>query len=263
MGLSSCGFLRSRLLFFDNTHKSWEKMRTAFSGFEKLIVISVSPWLMGRASDSPILRGKDHRVIYNGLDTNIFHKYTDSLCKQLKDKYKIPHSKKMILHVTSSLSADRNHLKGGYYVLELASRMPDVQFVIAGAYDKNISVPDNVQLLGKISNQQDLARMYSVADLTLLTSKRETFSMVVAESLSCGTPVVGFKAGGPEQIALKKYSEFVEYGDISKLESSVVKMLNNQFDSQKIAELAFNQYSNTTMIEDYIRLYREIIEEKN
>ena len=39
--------------------------------------------------------------------------------------------------------------------------------------------------------------------------------MVTAESLCCGTPVVGFKAGAPEQIAIKEFSEFVEYGDLN------------------------------------------------
>ena len=41
-----------------------------------------------------------------------------------------------------------------------------------------------------------LAEYYSLVDVTVITSFHETFSMVVAESLSCGTPIVGFKAGG-------------------------------------------------------------------
>ncbi len=34
--------------------------------------------------------------------------------------------------------------------------------------------------------------------------------MVTAESLCCGTPVVGFTAGGPESIAIDAFSNFVE-----------------------------------------------------
>lgn len=62
----------------------------------------------------------------------------------------------------------------------------------------------------------------------LLTSERETFSMVTAESLCCGTPVVGFKAGAPEQIALKEYSEFVDYGNLDKLEKAVRRWLQKE-----------------------------------
>ena len=55
-----------------------------------------------------------------------------------------------------------------------------------------------------------------MANLTILTSQFETFSMVCAESLCSGTPVVGFKAGAPEQISIQQYSEFVEYGKIDE-----------------------------------------------
>jgi glycosyltransferase involved in cell wall biosynthesis len=37
--------------------------------------------------------------------------------------------------------------------------------------------------------------------------------MIVAESLCCGTPVVGFKAGGPESIAIDDYCVFVQFLD--------------------------------------------------
>lgn len=55
---------------------------------------------------------------------------------------------------------------------ELAKRLPEVQFLVAGSYDKGISVPNNVRLLGKITDQTLLARYYSMSDLTLLTSKK-------------------------------------------------------------------------------------------
>lgn len=53
-------------------------MKVAFEGFDDtLIVASVSPWLMERASRSPILEGKHHCVVYNGLNTDVF-KYYDT-----------------------------------------------------------------------------------------------------------------------------------------------------------------------------------------
>ena len=49
--------------FFDKTHRSWLKMKKAFEGFNNLIVTSVSPWLMERAKESPILADKRHFVV--------------------------------------------------------------------------------------------------------------------------------------------------------------------------------------------------------
>ena len=59
-------------------------MKRAFDGFDDgLIVTSVSPWLMERAKQSLILQGKKHCVVYNGLNTDVFHQYdTADLRKQ-------------------------------------------------------------------------------------------------------------------------------------------------------------------------------------
>ena len=108
-----------------------------------------------------------------------------------------------------------------------------------------------------MSDQKELAKYYGMADVTLLTSKRETFSMVTAESLSCGTPVVGFKAGAPEQIAIKEYSEFVEYGDVESLTEKVKAYLSRDFNKEEISRLAHEKYADEKMIEETIKIYNE------
>ena len=98
-----------------------------------------------------------------------------------------------------------------------------------------------------------------MADATVLTSKRETFSMVCAESLCCGTPVVGFKAGAPEQIALKEYSRFVQQADVGQLVCVVENILNFPFDRVELEKEAHRTYAKSTMTEKYIELYTKLI----
>lgn len=241
-GHSSCPRYRSELksLFGDRSGYMWNRMKVAFEGFDDtLIVASVSPWLMERASRSPILEGKHHCVVYNGLNTDVF-KYYDTA--DLRKKHHCE-NRKVVFHATPAFSADLNHLKGGYYVIELAKRMPDVCFIVAGRVMGEFDVPSNMVLLGKLDSQETLAQYYSMADLTILTSKRETFSMVCAESLCCGTPVVGFRAGGPEQIALSAYSSFCEFGRIDDIVKLVWEIEKKQFDKDIIADVARKQYS--------------------
>ena len=88
---------------------------------------------------------------------------------------------------------------------------------------------------------------------------RETFSMVTAESLCCGTPVVGFRAGAPEQIALPEYSEFVDYGDLDALCAATQRMLDARFDKKAVSMAAREAYSNEKMAEDYFRVYEQCI----
>jgi glycosyltransferase involved in cell wall biosynthesis len=116
-------------------------------------------------------------------------------------------------------------------------------------------------VLGSVEDSTYLSQLYSAADMTILTSKKETFSMVCAESLSCGTPVVGFKAGAPEQISLSEYSEFVEHGDMEALQSSVEKLLNTKFNHQDISQAASATYAKEVMAENYIRTYQQLLKE--
>ena len=253
-GCGHCPRLRqeTKSLFIDSTHLSWTKMYNAFKNFKNIKIISVSPWLMDRAKDSPILKDFEHSVILNGVDTDVFKSYDT---KQLKKELGME-NKKIIFHATPLFNDDINHIKGGYYVIKLAKEMENknIQIVVAGNYNKDIKLPRNVTLLGKINNQKLLAKYYSMADLFLLASKKETFSMTTAESLCCGTPVVGFKAGAPEQIAIKEYSSFVEYGNLDKIKKEIIKFLNLEKDNN-LEQIAKKTYCKEMMTNNYIKIY--------
>lgn len=238
-------------LFFDNTHLSWKKMQKAFADFDNLNVVSVSEWLMNRAKESPILGHFKHDYVLNGVETGIFKLY-----EQSESEKKNALSEKTVFHATAAFNDDPSHNKGGYYLIELAKEMKDVRFVVAGDYKEGLVVPENIILLGKVSNQAELARYYSIADVTLLTSKRETFSMVTAESLCCGTPVVGFCAGAPEQISIPEFSDFVEYGNLSELKNALINALNRDWDKFKIAIEAKEKYDKQKMIDKYLMFYK-------
>lgn len=257
-GCGHCPRLKqeTKSFFIDGTHKSWMKMKKAFDGFnDNLIVTSVSPWLMERAKLSPILNDKKHEVVLNGVNTDVFHFYDTA---ELRSQMGL-NGVKVIFHATPSFDDNIKSLKGGYYVLKLAEKMLDenVKFVVAGDHPDGLKVPPNVILLGKVSDQELLAKYYSMADVTLLTSKKETFSMVTAESLCCGTPVVGFKAGAPEQIAIPEYSSFVDFGDLESLHEEMKKFLAESFLKIDIALTSNCKYAKQTMTENYLKIYEE------
>ena len=254
IGCGGCPRLReeTKSWLFDGTHKSFVKMQRAFEGFENLTVVSVSPWLMERAEQSPILKGKRHTVILNGLNTDIFRIYDTS---ELRKKHGINEDEKVVFHATANFTKDPNHIKGGYYVLELAKALPHVRFIVAGSYDRSISFPSNMIMLGRINDTKELAKYYSMADLTVIASKKETFSMICAESLCCGTPIVGFVSGGPERIFDTNFSKFIERGEVADLHSTALEFLNRTFDKQEISEDAMKKYSKARMIEEYRKIY--------
>ena len=257
-GCGSCPRLRqeTKSLLIDGTHRSWMRMKKAFKGFENLTVVSVSPWLMERAKQSPILKDHRHTVVLNGLDTDVFHPYDTA---ELRRELGIT-DEKIIFHATPYFSDEKDSFKGGYYVIKLAEALKDkgVRVVVAGNYKNGITVPENLTLLGRVSDQKRLAALYSMADVTVIASKKETFSMIVAESLCCGTPVVGFKAGGPESITILEHSRFVDYGDFEAFCMETEKILTSaDIDKEKIYASASEKYSKENMARKYIEAYNE------
>ena len=241
--------LVTKAWFRDGTHRSWVKMKKAFSGFSRLIVTNVSPWVTERASASTMLKEFEHVTVLNGVDASVFH---------YRGNYK-KNEKKTVIHVTAKFSDDPNDLKGGRYLIELAKRFEgqNVRFVVAGKHTENIDIPSNMVLLGNISDQNELAMLYSQADAVVLTSKRETFSMITAESLCCGTPVAGFCAGAPERITIERFSEFVSHGDVEVLYDATKRILASDFSKEEISGAAVQKYSNKKMADDYLKVYEK------
>lgn len=249
--------LRPTSWFFHRVNKEWNLMRKAFERFENLTVCPVSDWVLERAEQSAILRGKRFRTVMNGLDTSVF-------CPReyghLVDKYKL-HGDKVVLHVTPDFYSP---IKGGNYVLEIAKHYigEKIKFIVIGYSGNGLDLPGNVIPVSHIKDQSELAAYYSMADVTLLTSAKETFSMIVAESLCCGTPIVGFRAGAPESIALPHYSTFVEQGDVKSLINAIDKVLHEE---KNVAGLISKEaqliYAGELMTATYFSVYQEMYNE--
>ncbi|MEG2464282.1 MAG: glycosyltransferase [Malacoplasma sp.] len=241
-------------LFFDRTSFAWGKMKNCFKDFEMCTVVSVSPWQFERSKKSPILEGIKQVIINNGINTNVFH-YENDL--RLRKELNLTEEIKLVVHVTARFSLEKNDIKGGYYFKLLADRFKEdnVIFIVVGHSEENIIKDSNIIFLGNIKDQQQLARIFSQADLTVVASKKETFGMTVIESLCCGTPVIGFKAGGPESITMDNYSKFISYGDIDQLEITTRKFLNRSFDKQEISNEAIEIYDSDIMAKKYEALY--------
>ena len=257
---TGCGKCPQRFSVIDSTAIWWKKMKRTFSDYPCLVVTSVSPWVHARSAVSPIMEGVEQTVICNGVNTDVFHPYAqENVWEQLGVQHE---GKRIILYVTAHFYGNRPE-KGSMYLLQLAERFAceDVIFAVAGSYRPDVQVPSNIVLLGRIADQQQLAQLYSAADLTLITSQRETFSMPVAESLCCGTPVVGFRAGGPESIAPEEFAEFTPFGDVDALENAIRgKWLHfkNAENASVIEELAKKHFSSENMAAAYISIYKHM-----
>jgi glycosyltransferase involved in cell wall biosynthesis len=63
--------------------------------------------------------------------------------------------------------------------------------------------------MGKITDDNTLATMYSLADVFVITSREDNYPNTVLESLACATPVVGFDNSGIAEMIVHKQTGFV------------------------------------------------------
>ncbi len=241
---------------FDFTTHMFREKQALFADFEQLHLVAPSEWLANRMRQS-IVQDKPISVVHNGLDITTFcRRDTKGLRSSLglTNEY-------VVLSVGSDLLSE---LKGGRWVLELAkrNRNADMVFVMVGVEQMPKQIPDNVRIIPRIFDQNLLAEYYSLANVLLLTSTKETFSMVSAESLACGTPVIGFDSGAPKEVALPGFGEFVPYSDIDALESLLLRVKKGEFilkPSTECAQFARERYSKDAMVKAYESTYQQLI----
>lgn len=242
-------------LFFDFTKKMFKEKRKLFNDFNNLTIVTPSEWLASRVKNS-FLKDKDIRVIHNGIDTtNIFYPRN---FEHLKKKHNIT-DEKIALAVAPDLMTDQ---KGGKWILKLAEKFKNekIKFILIGIDNVNQKFDDNVIALGRTSNQIELAEYYSMADIFVICSKRENFPTTCIEALSCGTPIVGFDAGGTKETAPEGCGIFVNYGDLNSFDKELRAVLK-EFDKSKTSNECMlygkNNYSNIVMYNKYLKLYLE------
>lgn len=252
----ACSRVRAypKSLLFDRTKHMFLQKKALYEGFDNLQITAPSEWLFARAKQS-MLADKLSAVIPNGIDTEVFYPRDTAALRRrhgLKEE-------KILFHATAAFSADPSHNKGGFYIIALARKLleagSDTKIIVAGPYSKDLVLPENMIMLGKLTDKDLLAQYYAMADVTLIASKKETFSMICAESLCCGTPVVGFRAGAPEQIALKDFSRFVDHGDVESLYREVEAMLERK-KSPEIYSQANARYDSRIVAEAFVQLYQ-------
>lgn len=259
-GCGNCPNLKAGLQspWIDGTHRTWKKQLYYYRMFDKQLLrfTAVSPWLLQRSEDSPLLKGFRKTTVLNGVDTNVF--CSKSSTSEWRKKLGFQKNEKLLLYVTASFYPHQDNLKGGRYVLEVAEKLRNIpiKIVVAANYGDDCNLPENVLYVGRTTTQTHLADLYKEADLTLITSINETFGMPVAESLCCGTPVIGFKAGGPESISIPDYCEFVEFADTEALCDSIIKWIGCDKNGDIISSLAVRKYSKEEMTNNYIKQYK-------
>lgn len=255
-GCGNCPKLQEypKTLQFDHTAAMLREKKKMLSAIEDLRIVTPSMWLANRVKQS-VLKDMSIQVVRNGIDTqNIFN---PRQCDYLRERHGLT-DEKIVLAVAPGLMSRR---KGGRLVLKLAERFTEqnVKFILIGVDDLTESFPANVIALGRTSDQKELAAYYSLADCFLICSEKENFPTTCLEAFCCGTPVVGFAAGGTAETVPAPYGKFCEFADMDRLAEQVRESLSDEFLRDKVAADAALLYSKDTMYQHYLKIYQDLL----
>jgi len=94
-------------------------------------------------------------------------------------------------------------------------------------------------------SRREVAGFVRRADLFVLPSLAETFSVPAAEAMACGTPVLATRCGGPEEFIVEDVGLLVPSQDADALFQGLDQMLDNLhlYSRQRISRYARERFS--------------------
>lgn len=238
-------------LFFDRTKKMYIDKYNVLHDMN-FTIVTPSQWLADKVKMS-FLSDKQINVIHNGIDTEkVFYSRPKTETDSIRKKYSLD-NRQVVLSVAPNIMGER---KGGRFVLEVAEKMTDknIQFVLVGA-DETKRIKDNVLLISRTKNQDELAAWYTLADVFLICSKKENFPTTCLEAFCCGTPVVGLDEGGTKETVPTPFGAFGKTREFIKCK--IEFFLDNDFDYEEIERVAKSLYSKKVFYEQYYKIYAE------
>lgn len=257
----SCPILNTKSKI-DLSHLIFKHKKRIYSKIGNLNIIGLSKWLTNCAKKSALF--KDRRIINlpNMIDVSFYKPIQKKIAKNILD---IKNNKKIIVFGAIAPTSDP---RKGFLELEKALKnikSKNIELLIFGTSDLKY-IPNfqfKTRYLGKFYDELSMKIIYSAADVVIVPSLQENLSNVIMESLSCGTPVVGFNIGGnSDMIGHKTNGYLADPSDILDLANGidwVIKYSNYNELSQNARQTIVNKFSIENVAEKYKNLYSKIL----
>ena len=201
-------------LLLDNSRANFDRKKAAFTGVKHLTLITPSQWLADLVQQS-FLKEYPVEVQHNTIDATVF-KPTPS---DFRQKHGLQN--KIIVLGVANVWEERKGLQDFF---KLAQMLNDrYVIVLVGLNEKQMQqLPAEIIGISRTDSTQQLAEIYTAADVYVNLSKEETFGLTTLEALSCGTPAIVYKNTACEEV-VKKYGG-IAGGNLDEIKKMIVDM---------------------------------------
>ena len=150
--------------------------------------------------------------------------------------------------------------KGLQEFIQLPDELGDsYQVVLVGLSKEQIKeLPGNVIGIERTNNAQELAGLYSMADVFVNAGQQETMGLTTVEAMACGTPAaVSNLTAVPEVVDENSGVVFTEY-TVKAIADKVREAVAADFPNTRKTAL---KYEKSQQYQKYISLYEKMINE--
>jgi glycosyltransferase involved in cell wall biosynthesis len=160
------------------------------------------------------------------------------------------------------------YIKGAHLAVEVAKRSGR-KLVVAGNvpegrkhaeyFDGEIKPHldgERISYIGPVDDSQKNALLGGAAALLMPVLWDEPFGIVMAESLACGTPVVGLRRGAVPEVVEHGVSGFVCEG-IDELTAAVARI--GEIDRHACRRAMEDRFSGRAMVNGYLSIYQSVL----
>ena len=232
---------------FDSSRRLYEEKKKLFTGIKDMTIVTPSNWLKAQISRSFL---KDVRtvVINNGIDHGVFHPVESDFRNSVGCADK---------HIVLGVAFGWDKKKGLDVFAELADRLPDDMRIVLVGTDpaSEAALPEKIIPIRRTQSKEELAGIYSAADVLVNPTREDTFPTVNIEALACGTPVLTVDTGGSPEIADASCGNTVPKNDVDALEKEVSRRCREKPYTKEACVGRSEKYDAKDKYAEYVRLY--------
>ncbi len=216
------------------------------------------------AGNSYILQQAQLTAIPNPIDTRLYAP-ADKLA--VRRKFNLPADKKILLFAAAKLSDTRKGM--AYFIAAchlLQQQGVDIDIVLFGGKPDDLlvhKIPFTIHNSGYLQTPEDIAATYAACDVFVIPSLEDNLPNTIMEAMACGTPCVGFNAGGiPEMIDHKINGYVADYKSAESLAGGIRWVLSDADYpalSGKAVEKVRSYYAEWIVAGEYTELYESIL----
>ncbi|MDG1045398.1 MAG: glycosyltransferase [Bacteroidia bacterium] len=123
---------------------------------------------------------------------------------------------------------------------------------------KELKVEDRINFTGSLDNEAVKTQMHH-ADIFILTSKKETFGVVLIEALAVGLPCISTSSGGPEGIITNEGLGLICDHNPEDLARAIIAVTKKRYDPVKIRQHVVSTYSAAVVANKITNVYNDVL----